>query len=174
MVSFFLLQSVIYLFDSLYHSLGISNALLLAMAAFLIFGMLNAISSKRSWLRRLFYVLAFLILVFMVVISVLDLKMPSLSFSEWGQIAFTFLASLLAVAGIFYMHKSRLKAYGLFRNSVLIQIFFVQVFVFFNAEFYGLIGLSWNITIYLVLRYMMNEEAGGQGISPISTRTLVQ
>ena len=56
------------------------------------------------------------------------------------------------------MRSHRLEAYRLFKNAVLVQIFMVQVFLFYKAQFLALLGLAGNICVLLLLNYMIRQE----------------
>jgi hypothetical protein len=62
------------------------------------------------------------------------------------------------VAGILTIRKDRLKAYHLFENSMLIYIFFVHVFDFFDIQLYELFDLFVDLVTLMGLRYMINQE----------------
>ncbi len=83
---------------------------------------------------------------------------PTLSFIDLAGLASATLAASLVIAAIFKMQKSRLEAYNLFKNAVLVQIFMVQVFLFYRAQFLALLGLAANICVLLVLYYMIDQE----------------
>ncbi len=108
---------------------------------------------------RIFYVFATLMLVLALAYSFEGLELPILPIMDWLQIGFTILAGMFAVAGIYKIRKNRPKAYNYFKNSVLIYIFFVQVFTFFDYQFYGLLGLGVNILTLGVMRYMIGQES---------------
>ncbi|HPT37533.1 MAG TPA: hypothetical protein PLZ44_04500, partial [Methanothrix sp.] len=76
------------------------------------------------------------------------------------------LAAALVVAAAARMKSSRLDAYQLFREAVLVQIFLVQVFLFYRAQLLALLGLAGNIWVLLVLYYVIRQESmanGGNG-----------
>ncbi|MFZ3094049.1 MAG: hypothetical protein WA127_09570, partial [Methanothrix sp.] len=56
------------------------------------------------------------------------------------------------------MKSSRLEAYKIFKNAILVQIFIVQVVLFYLTQFIALLGLASNICILLVLNYMIIQE----------------
>jgi len=56
------------------------------------------------------------------------------------------------------IRKDRLKAYHLFENSMLIYIFFVHVFDFFDIQLYELFDLFVDLVTLMGLRYMINQE----------------
>ena len=49
-------------------------------------------------------------------------------------------------------------AYRLFKTSILIQIFLVDIFIFLDMEFAGLIKLAIDIAVLLTMRYMIDQE----------------
>lgn len=83
---------------------------------------------------------------------------PTLTFIDLAGLASATLAAILVIAAIMRLRKSRLEAYQLFKNAVLIQIFLVQVFLFYRAQFLALLGLVGNICVLLVLFYMIDQE----------------
>lgn len=89
---------------------------------------------------------------------------PTLSLSDLAGLASATLAAAFVVAGIMKMRGSRLEAYRLFKNAVLVQIFLVQVFLFYKAQFLALLGLAGNICVLLVLYYMIRQEKAAQGV----------
>jgi len=159
LMAFFIVQSVFYFFDAIDQTVGIPNAILWSIGAFLLIGVYRALVSRHSAFLKVFCAIILLILVALMAASILDLTMPVLSRTEWGLLGFTIVSGSLAVAGTVRLRRSRLAAYRLFRSSILVHIFFVQVFVFFEAQLYGLIGLAGNLITLLVLRYMMSQEA---------------
>ncbi len=157
-VIYFLLQSVISLLEATQLTVGISNALIWVAAGFAILGIYRAFASKISVARKILYSLGLIFLGLVVLATVMNLELPKLSIVDWAQMGFTALAGSFSVAGIFRIRKSRLLAFNHFKTANLIYIFFVQVFNFFDVQFYGLIGLGINITTFLVLKYMISQE----------------
>lgn len=74
----------------------------------------------------------------------------------------TFLASSLAgifiILGALKIHASKLQAYELFKRSLLISIFLVQVFTFYKDQFSAFFGLMWDILILTALNFMIERE----------------
>ena len=52
----------------------------------------------------------------------------------------------------------------MFKNAVLVQIFLVQVFLFYIAQFLALLGLAGNICVLFVLYYMIQQEKAAEGV----------
>nr|HRD15503.1 hypothetical protein [Methanothrix soehngenii] len=125
---------------------------------------------KKSWFIRV--VMAFFILQsiftlgldFMLIYLRLNSEkgfeaiFPSLSFFDLAGLAAATLSSILVIYAIIKMKSSRLEAYRIFKNAILVQIFIVQVILFYLTQFIALLGLAGNICILLVLNYMIIQE----------------
>lgn len=83
---------------------------------------------------------------------------PSLSFFDLAGLAAATLSSGLVIYAIIKMKSSRLESYRIFKNAILVQIFIVQVILFYLTEFLALLGLAGNICVLLVLNYMIHQE----------------
>ena len=81
-----------------------------------------------------------------------------LSISQWGQLLFSWLSGAFVLLGIYFFRSSRLMAYELFKRSILISIFFTQVFIFYQEQFSSLIGLSADILILVTIDYIISQE----------------
>ena len=82
----------------------------------------------------------------------------NLSFFDMASLAAASLSSIMVIFAIIRMKKSRLEAYRIFKNAILVQIFIVQVIRFYQSELSALLGLAGNICILLVLNYMIIQE----------------
>ncbi len=60
--------------------------------------------------------------------------------------------------GIWFLRKSRLKAYIWFKRSVLINIYITQIFVFYHSQFAGLGGLAQYLLLYFALHFTIARE----------------
>jgi hypothetical protein len=89
---------------------------------------------------------------------------PSLSLFDLGGLLSATLAAALVVAAAIKIKNSRLQSYLLFKDAVLVQIFLVQVFLFYRAQFLALLGLAGNICVLFVLYYMIRQEKAANGI----------
>ena len=87
---------------------------------------------------------------------------PTLSFFDLAGLASATLASAFVIYAIIKMRSHRLEAYRLFKDAVLVQIFMVQVFLFYKAQLLALLGLAGNICVLLLLNYMIRQEANGE------------
>ncbi len=61
--------------------------------------------------------------------------------------------------GIWFLRKSRLRAYIWFKRSVLINIYITQLFVFYHSQFAGLGGLVQYLMLYFALHFMISRES---------------
>ncbi|MCX6677960.1 MAG: hypothetical protein NTU95_08470 [Methanothrix sp.] len=89
---------------------------------------------------------------------------PSLSLFDLIGLLSATLAAALVVAAAIKIKNSRLKAYELFKDAVLVQIFLVQVFLFYRAQLLAILGLAGNICVLFVLYYMIRQEKAANGI----------
>ncbi|MBI2868623.1 MAG: hypothetical protein HYX96_02210 [Chloroflexi bacterium] len=113
------------------------------------------------------------LLVLIVIVSILlswailaNLKHSPLTLIDWAQFIFPTIAASFVIAGVIVFPASRLRAYRLFRRSILVSIFFTQVLAFYESQLFALIGLLVNILVLLALRYIINHEESGLKESP--------
>lgn len=97
---------------------------------------------------------------------VLSNSAMALSISDLAMLASATFGAVLVVAGISQIRRSRIAAFRLFRSAVLIQIFLVQVFLFYKEQLAALFGLAANILVLIVLRHMIDQETGANPICP--------
>jgi hypothetical protein len=88
---------------------------------------------------------------------------PTLTFFDLAGLASAILAAVLVIAAAAKMQSSRLKAYQLFKEAVLVQILLVQVFLFYRAQLLALLGLVGNVSVLFVLYYMIRQERAANG-----------
>jgi hypothetical protein len=82
----------------------------------------------------------------------------NISFVDWAEILSSLVSGIFVFIGIYYIRKSKVKAYEMFERSILISIFLTQVFIFYKQQFAALIGLSINILFLLVIKFMIERE----------------
>jgi hypothetical protein len=106
------------------------------------------------------------IILFFVVISLVSAVTSifsiarSASFVDRAELLSALVAGLFVVMGIYYMlRNNRLSAYRLFHRSVLVNIFFTQLFAFYRQQLLAVTGLLVYLLILLSLRYVMRQEA---------------
>lgn len=92
-------------------------------------------------------------------------KLRGLNLAEIVSLLSAAASGVLVVLGVLRMRRSRLEAYALFRRAMLVSIFLVQVFAFYQHQMSAFFGLVWNVTILVALDYMIEEEKslGGDG-----------
>jgi len=93
-----------------------------------------------------------------VVTIVIAEHRQSLDFTDWAALSSSLVSACLVLWGAWAIRKSRLNAYRLFERSVLVSIFFTQVFVFYEEQFVALVGLTVNLLILVALRFMIDRE----------------
>ncbi len=133
-------------------ALGISGAVLLVGVLLL---------EKQSRLRNLHLLVSVVIIVVSILVTwslLVSLKVYPFSFLNWAHFVFTSVSGIITVVGLLIMTVSRLRAYHIFRLSILVSIFLTQVLAFYQSQFLALAGLIVNILILLALRYMINNE----------------
>jgi hypothetical protein len=94
---------------------------------------------------------------------------PTLSLFDFAGLLSATLAAALVLMAVIKIKSSRLQSYLIFKNAVLVQIFLVQVFLFYRAQFLALLGLAGNICVLFVLYYMIRQEKAANGICATST-----
>lgn len=159
-IAFFIANALISLLVSLDLTVGLENALLWTGIAVVILLVYRSLRLKKSASRKILFSSLLLVLIATLLVSILDLDPPALPLADLLQIGFSVLAGLFAVAGVFSLHRNRDKAYTHFKDSILIYIFFVQVFTFFDVQFWGLLGLGMNIMTLGAVRYTIDQENG--------------
>ncbi len=121
---------------------------------------------RKSWFTKvviiLFISLSLLSLIVnllgIIIILIFRSELPPITLNEFGGAISALIAGAFVALGILKMRHDRLEAYRLFRASILIQIFLVEIFVFLDEEFAGLTKLATDIGVLLVLRYMISQE----------------
>lgn len=81
-----------------------------------------------------------------------------LDFSESLNIGLSFITGILIAIGVINMKRSRLKAYEWFKRSILISIFLIQIFAFYEDQLTAIFGLLGDITLLIALDYMISRE----------------
>ncbi|UCH84227.1 MAG: hypothetical protein JSW50_00640 [Candidatus Latescibacterota bacterium] len=81
-----------------------------------------------------------------------------LTFAETAEIIVGVVAAVFILMGIVTVYKSRLRAYRFFRASILVNIFLTEIFVFAQEEFGALVGFVFNLTVLIILNYLIERE----------------
>ena len=169
LIIYFILQALVSLLIALDLTVGLDHSIFWTATAGVIILAVKYLRSKKSALIKIFGVMTITFMAAVFLASFLNLQMPKLSMGDWLQIGFSILAGIYAVAGVFSLRKNRLKGYNRFVNSLMIYILFVQVFTFFDIQFWGLLGLAINILTLGALRYMINQESKAGVREPVDT-----
>lgn len=88
----------------------------------------------------------------------LDGEAASANTAHVVQLLATLVTGVFIVYGLFLMRRSRVRAYTWFLRAVLVSLLITQLFVFYNAQFTALGGLSIDLLFYVALRYMIRRE----------------
>jgi hypothetical protein len=86
------------------------------------------------------------------------MRIDNLSFIDCGQLLASLLSGVFVLIGVFSINQSKIFAMRMFERSILITIFFTQVFIFYKEQFAALVGLSLNILILIALRFIIERE----------------
>ena len=82
----------------------------------------------------------------------------SRSFATVGRFVGSSATTLMVVVGVVRLVRSRLAAYRWFKRSILISIFYVQVFLFLESQLAALGGLLLDLVLLSGLNYMLRAE----------------
>jgi hypothetical protein len=114
---------------------------------------------------RLFYLIVLCFFLFQmiasfsyVIVLVVSDEHQTLAWVEWAQFLSSFASAIFVLAGMVSLRKSRLTAFRMFERAILISIFFTQVFVFYEEQFSGLVGLAIDLLILIALGFMIEME----------------
>lgn len=79
-------------------------------------------------------------------------------FASWGEILSSVTSAVLVTIGVMTLLRSRIRAYRMFRRSVRVAIFVTQFFVFYDAQLFGLVWLTFNVLLLGILDYLITHE----------------
>lgn len=82
---------------------------------------------------------------------------PKSQLAANGQLIFASISTLFVLAGILSL-RSRAKAFNLFKASVLVNIFFTQVFMFYEIRFEAMLGLLFDLALLYILNHLIYQE----------------
>jgi hypothetical protein len=79
-------------------------------------------------------------------------------------ICFSALATIFVAIGTLQIKRSLLNAYRNFQRSILVTLLLIQPLMFYRDQWSALIGLAFDILVFLALRFMIEREqlAGSQ------------
>jgi hypothetical protein len=84
--------------------------------------------------------------------------LPGFALVSVLQFTGSLVSTVFVVAGITIIRRSRLRAYELFTRSLLVDIFVVQFFAFYQKQFDALPGFILSILLYIALRFLVRQE----------------
>lgn len=91
-------------------------------------------------------------------ISILFIFLSIFSTANILNIIASTISGIFIIWGVLLMRRSRLEAFHKFKDSILISIFLVQVFTFYQEQLRAFLGLIANILILMALNYMIVQE----------------
>lgn len=87
------------------------------------------------------------------------LPMSEISVATTGELIASLVSSLATFIGVTRLRVSRQAAYRWFKRSILLSIFFVQVFLFYENQLGALFGLGIDLLLLGGLNVMLSQEA---------------
>lgn len=116
--------------------------------------------SRRPWFTRaLVSVFAFIAVVTLLAAVVLAMGADTLGIADWLQVAGSVAAAVLIVIGFTRYRTSRLQAFRWFERALLVELLITQVFAFYNAPGYAVIGVVVDLILLGWVRFAAAREA---------------
>jgi hypothetical protein len=81
-----------------------------------------------------------------------------ISYFEGSAILFAVLSAAFVTVGVWQIRRSRLRAYQMFQRSILVSILLTQPLMFYRDQWSALIGLTFDIVVFVALRFMIERE----------------
>jgi hypothetical protein len=85
-------------------------------------------------------------------------RMEHLSFTESAELITSAISAVFTALGVWWVRRSRLRAYRYFRSSVLVNLLLTQVFVFGREQFSALMGFTGSLLLFIGLNYLIDQE----------------
>jgi hypothetical protein len=89
----------------------------------------------------------------------LDSSEP-LTVAAFGQVISTLVGAVLVIRGVLALPSSRAEAFRWFIRGVLVWLLISQIFIFYESQLAGLVGLAFDLAAYGTLRYAVRRESG--------------
>ncbi len=86
-------------------------------------------------------------------------------FEEWATVLSSGVSGALIVVGVVRLRHHRLSAYRWFERGMLVQIFVTQVFEFAQEQLAGVLGLAFNILVWVAIRSMIRAEIEREAVA---------
>jgi hypothetical protein len=77
---------------------------------------------------------------------------------EASAIGFSLLATVFVAIGTLQIKRSAVNAYRNFQRSILVTLFLIQPLMFYRDQWSALIGLAFDVVVFLALRFMIERE----------------
>lgn len=77
---------------------------------------------------------------------------------DWVQLGSSWISGFFVFAGMVKVKRSRYDAYKMFEYAIFVSICLTQIFTFYKDQFYALFGLTFDILLIVLLRYMIARE----------------
>ena len=111
-----------------------------------------------------------IILIAVFEIGNIPLFIPDLSneitFVIYGEIFSIILSSVFVLMGLGFFRFSKLRAYEMFKYSIMVSILMTQFFVFYREQFQALTGLVISLIVLAVLNFIISHEKKTKGKLP--------
>jgi hypothetical protein len=92
------------------------------------------------------------------IVTVITSRGGGYGFVEWANIASSLAAGVFVLWGLARLRRSRIAAYAMWDHALMVELFFVQVFVFIQTQFGACIGFLVNLLLLVSLRFMSARE----------------
>jgi hypothetical protein len=90
--------------------------------------------------------------------SLMGREVEGYSMLEWLQLGSSLVSAGFVLLGVAAVRRSRLRGLRMFQRAILVSIFLTQVFMFYHAQWAGLVVLTFNLLVLLALEYMIEHE----------------
>ncbi len=84
--------------------------------------------------------------------------LSELDLLDWIHASSYLASTAMAILGALLIFRHRLAAYRMFQRSILVGILVTQPFMFYRDQWSALIGLTFNVLLYVLTKYLIAEE----------------
>jgi Ca2+/Na+ antiporter len=96
-------------------------------------------------------------------LALMNREIEGYSIAEWLQLGSSLLSAGFVALGVAVIRRSRLRGLRMFQRAILVSIFLTQVFMFYHAQWAGLVVLAFNLVVLLGLEFMIEHEERREG-----------
>jgi hypothetical protein len=97
-------------------------------------------------------------------LTLMNREIEGYSIVEWLQLGSSLLSAVFVLCGVLLIRRSRLRGLRMFQRAILVSVFLTQVFMFYHAQWAGLIVLAFNLLVLLALEFMIEREERGMTV----------